>query len=154
MNLIEELSQDGRVTVRRAARRIRRETASSTGCSARSAARDNPALDMAIHVANELKKPVVVFLAPVPFYPRANLRHYRFLVEGIPDLAEELAARGVGFVLRTYPDHSLLKFCEEVRPAMVIGDENPLREPERWRVGWRPDSRAPLDRGCGRDRPH
>ena len=84
--------------------------------------------------ANELKKPVVVFLAPVPFYPRANLRHYRFLVEGIPDIAEELAARGVGFVLRAYPDHSLLKFCEEVRPAMVIGDENPMREPERWRV--------------------
>ena len=51
---------------------------------------DNPALDVAIHVANELKKPVVVFLAPVPFYPRANLRHYRFLAEGIPDIAEGL----------------------------------------------------------------
>ena len=51
-------------------------------------ATDNPALDVAIRVANELKKPVVVFLAPVPFYPRANLRHYRFLIEGIPDIAE------------------------------------------------------------------
>ena len=42
--------------------------------------------------------------------------------------------RGVGLVLRTYPDHSLLKFCREVRPAIVIGDENPMREPERWRA--------------------
>ena len=47
-------------------------------------------------VGNEVKKPVVVFFAPVPFYPRANLRHYCFLVGGIPDLAEDLEARGVG----------------------------------------------------------
>ena len=107
-------------------------------------ASDNPALDVAIQVGNELKKPVVVFLAPVPFYPRANLRHYRFLAEGIPDIAEELAARGVGLVLRTYPDHSLLKFCEEVRPAIVIGDENPMREPERWRVKVATRIRVPL----------
>jgi hypothetical protein len=34
-----------------------------------------------------LRKPVAVFLAPVPFYSNANLRHYRFLREGIPDIA-------------------------------------------------------------------
>ena len=126
------------------ARRTRRETAWCTGCSGRSAPTDNPALDAAIHVANELKKPVVVFLAPAPFYPHANLRHYHFLAEGIPDIAEELAERGVGFILRTYPDHSLLKFCGEVRPAMVVGDENPMREPEGWRVKVASRIRVPL----------
>src|ERR1700722_8008693 len=95
---------------------------------------DNPALDVAVELGNELSKPVVAFLAPVPFYPHANLRHYRFLASGIPDIAEELSKRNVGFVLRTYPDHSLIKFCERVRPAIVIGDENPLREAEHWRV--------------------
>ncbi|HKC70784.1 MAG TPA: deoxyribodipyrimidine photo-lyase, partial [Terriglobales bacterium] len=34
--------------------------------------RDNPALDAAVHAANALAKPVVVFFAPVPFYPHAN----------------------------------------------------------------------------------
>jgi deoxyribodipyrimidine photo-lyase len=96
-------------------------------------AMDNPALDVAVQVANQLGKPVVVFFAPVPFYPHANLRHYAFLAEGIPDIAEDLARRRVGFLLRTYPDHNLLKFCKEVRAAIVIGDENPLREPEQWR---------------------
>jgi deoxyribodipyrimidine photo-lyase len=94
---------------------------------------DNPALDVAVEAANALGKPIVAYFAPVPFYPNANLRAYSFLVEGIPDIATTLEKRNVGFVLRRYPDHSLLKFCEEVKPALVIGDENPMREPEHWR---------------------
>jgi deoxyribodipyrimidine photo-lyase len=94
---------------------------------------DNAALDVAVRLGNEVGKPVVVFFAPVPFYPGANQRNLRFLAEGVPDIAEGLARRGVGFCFRTYPEHSLLKFCEQVRPAMVLGDENPLREPEDWR---------------------
>jgi deoxyribodipyrimidine photo-lyase len=94
---------------------------------------DNPALDVAVEAANALGKPVVAFFAPVPFYPNANLRAYRFLVEGIPDIASALEKRGIGFVLRRHPDHSLLKFCDEVRAALVVGDENPMREPEHWR---------------------
>ncbi len=94
---------------------------------------DNPALEVAVQTANELGKPCVVFFAPVPFYPHANLRHYQFLGQGIPSIANGLKKRGIGFVLRRYPDHHLLKFCEQVRPALVVGDENPMREPEHWR---------------------
>src|SRR5262249_25461629 len=28
---------------------------------------------------------------------------------------------------------SLLRFCDEVKPALVVGDENPMHEPEHWR---------------------
>ena len=105
---------------------------------------DNPALDVAVELGNELGKPVVAFLAPVPFYPHANLRHYRFLASGIPDIEEGLSKRNVGFVLRTYPDHSLIKFCEQVRSAIVIGDENFLRETEYWRVRAAQDLKVPL----------
>jgi deoxyribodipyrimidine photo-lyase len=94
---------------------------------------DNPALEVAVQAANLIRKPCVVFFAPVPFHPHANLRHYRFLNQGISTIAEGLKKRGIGFVLRKYPDHHLLKFCEQVRPAMVVGDENPMREPEHWR---------------------
>jgi len=95
---------------------------------------DNPALEVAVKAANLLDKPCVVFLAPVPFYPHANLRHYRFLNQGISGIARRLAERGVGFVLRRFPHHHLLKFCDEVKPALVVGDENPMREPESWRA--------------------
>jgi deoxyribodipyrimidine photo-lyase len=94
---------------------------------------DNAALNIAVDTANVIGKPIVVFFAPVPFYPHANLRHYRFLNQAIPEIAAELARKNIGFVLRRFPDHSLLRFCEEVRPALVIGDENPLREPGSWR---------------------
>ncbi|MHA4875408.1 hypothetical protein, partial [Enterococcus faecium] len=63
----------------------------------------------------------------------ANARHYAFLAQGIADTAEGLAKRNVGLVLRRFPDHSLVQFCEEVQPAIVIGDENPIRLAAGWR---------------------
>ena len=94
---------------------------------------DNPALDLAVRIGNELGKPVVAFLGVAPRRPYANLRHYQFLIEGLADLAAGLRERNVGFVLRSWPEHSLPRVCEELHPAVVVGDENPLREPERWR---------------------
>lgn len=94
---------------------------------------DNPALNVAVDAANALSKPLVVFFAPVPFYPHANLRHYRFLNQAIPGIASGLTRKNIGLVLRRFPNHSLLRFCEEMRPALVIGDENPMRELESWR---------------------
>ena len=96
-------------------------------------AADNPALDVAIEAGNALKTPVVVFFGLHAFVERANLRHYRFLVEGLPELAEGLARRGVGFVLRRSPDHALLRFLTGVKPALVVGDESPLRQADGWR---------------------
>ncbi len=95
---------------------------------------DNPALDCAIDVANELGLPVVTFFSAISNFPRANLRHYAFLNQGLHDVEEDLAERGVGFVIRRPPDNSLEKFAHEVGSAIVIGDENPMREPERWRT--------------------
>ena len=133
MDELERITNDARVTVRRGGSPDPDGTCVVYWMQRTQRGVDNPALDVAVEAANVLGKPVVVFFAPVPFYPRANLRHYRFLTDGIPDIAESLADRNIGFVLRRFPEHSLLKFCAEVRSAMVVGDENPMREPERWR---------------------
>ena len=133
MDALQQLSGDARVTVRRDGPVDPDGTCVVYWMQRAQRGVDNPALDVAVQAANALGKPVVVFFAPVPYYPHANLRHYRFLTEGIPDIAEALKERNIGFVLRRFPDHSLLKFCDEVRPSLVVGDENPMREPEAWR---------------------
>jgi len=107
-------------------------------------ATDNPALDVAIEAANTLALPVVVFFGLTPAYPRATLRHYRFMAEGFEDIAADLRTRRVGFVLRRHPNHDLARFCDAIRPALVVGDENPLRDPERWRADYAARLRVPF----------
>ena len=133
MDQLEQLANDARVNVRRKGPPDPYGRCVVYWMQRSQRALDNPALEMAVQVANALHKPCVVFLAPIPFYSLANVRHFAFLQQGIPAIARELEKRGIGFVLRRYPDHHLLKFCEEVRPCLVIGDENPVREPRKWR---------------------
>ena len=133
MNKLEQLASNPRITVRRPGAPDPSGKVVVYWMQRAQRALDNPALDVAVGVANTLRQPVVIFFAPVPFYPHANLRHYAFLAQGIPDIAARARKRGIGFVLRHYPDHRLTKFCDEVKASIVIGDENPLREPDHWR---------------------
>lgn len=94
----------------------------------------NPALNIAIEAGNVLRKPVAVFFQVMPRSPRANLRHYEFMRQGLVELKGALGKRGVAFVPGRYPEQSLLGFCSTIRPCLVIGDENPLREAERSRA--------------------
>ena len=144
MTDLSKLAEDPRITVRRPGPPSAEGTCVVYWMQRAQRALDNPALDVAVNAANELSKPVVAFLAPVPFYPHANFRHYRFLSEGIPDIADSLLKRNIGFVLRRFPEFSLLRFCDEVNAALVIGDENPLREPEAWRRKAAKKLRVPL----------
>jgi deoxyribodipyrimidine photo-lyase len=106
--------------------------------------RDNHALNMAIAVGSALELPVVAYFAGIKNFPHANLRHYAFLNQGLPDVEEDCAERGVGFVMRRAPHEDHLKFFADVDAAMVIGDENPMREPERWRVRIAKELKAPF----------
>jgi deoxyribodipyrimidine photo-lyase len=144
MDTLKKLMENPRVTVRRGGAAHPEGSCVVYWMQRAQRALDNPALDVAVEAANALGKPAVVFFAPVPYYPHGNLRHYHFLCEGIPDIAADCHARNVGFVLRRHPDHSLLRFCEEVQPSLVVGDENPLREPRSWREKAAARLRVPL----------
>lgn len=94
---------------------------------------DNPALELAIAVANALQVPIAVFFAPRADYPDANARHYLFLMQGVAQIAKAVTDRNALFVFRQPPDTSLARFVAEVGAQLVIGDENPLRGPAQWR---------------------
>ncbi len=104
---------------------------------------DNHALNLAVAVANELELPVLVYFAGISNFPHANLRHYVFLQEGLRDVEEDLAQRNISFVMRRAPHESHERLLHDAGAAICIGDENPMRVPESWRV----ELAAKLDRG-------
>jgi deoxyribodipyrimidine photo-lyase len=135
-NMSENLrcfADDPRVLVRRGGEPRRDGRAVVYWMQRAQRALDNPALELAIKVANELGLPVVVFFSVIPNYPNANLRHYHFMQQGLRDVAADLTERGIRFVVRCWPQNTLDELLTDVDAALVIGDENPCREPERWR---------------------
>lgn len=128
------LSQNPRITVRRGGA-LRPEGRSIVYWMQRAQrALDNPALDTAIEIGNQLGLPVIAYFAAISNFPHASLRHYVFLNQGLVDTEADMAERNVTFIVRRPPEQALEPLLEDVQAAMVIGDENPCREPERWRT--------------------
>ncbi len=130
MTSIESLAQDPRVTVRTKGNPNPRGRCVVYWMQRSQRALDNHALNVAVKTANWLEKPLVVFFGLTAHAHHANYRHYAFMLRGLQDIASGLRRRKIGFVLRRSPDHGLLRFCSEVQPALLIGDENPMRQAE------------------------
>lgn len=47
---------------------------------------ENPALDVAVTLANQLELPLLVYQAIPERYPYASDRHHLFMLEGVRDL--------------------------------------------------------------------
>ena len=130
---LEELANDARVTVRRGGAPAKDGKCVVYWMQRAQRGYDNHALDVAIDMANALGLPLVAYFAGIANFPHANLRHYAFLNRGLVDVEENLAERGIAFVLRNAPHESHEKLLHDVGAAMLIGDENPLHAPEKWR---------------------
>jgi len=92
----------------------------------------NHALEYAIRRANGLGLPVIVGFGVMDGYPEANLRHYRFMIEGLHEVAATLHRRGVGFVLRHGdPPEVALELGADA--ALIVCDVGYLRHQKRWR---------------------
>src|ERR1700744_3155738 len=130
---LERWSTDTRVTVRRGGVAKRGGKCVVYWMQRAQRGVDNHAADLAVKVANLLGLPLVVYFAVISTFPDVNLRQYVFLNQGLPDIEADLAKRNISFVVRRAPSESPQRFLAEVDAAFLIGDENPMREPERWR---------------------
>ena len=93
----------------------------------------NPALEYAIEMANCDGLPVLVAFGLMDDYPDANLRHYRFMLEGLRDVAVALAERRIKFVMRHgAPNRVAAALAEEA--ALVVCDRGYLRHQKAWRA--------------------
>jgi len=106
---------------------------------------DNPALEHAVAIGNALKLPVVAVFGLTEHYPGAETRHYQFLIEGLVDARDALGAKGIPLVVRIgQPNEVASGLIREVRPALVVGDENPVRVAQGWRDQLAGEIQVPL----------
>ncbi|MCY2932850.1 MAG: deoxyribodipyrimidine photo-lyase [Planctomycetota bacterium] len=96
--------------------------------------RDNAALNHAIDQANRLNLPVLCLFGLYDKFPGAERRHFRFMVQGLIDVADDLAKKNIPFIVRIgSPTHVVSQILAETRPALLVSDENPLKGTRLWR---------------------
>lgn len=97
---------------------------------------ENPALDVALSLANARAVPLLVYHAVSERYPYASDRHHTFILQGARDVARELAARGIPYALHVErPQHrgAHLRALAEQAVA-VVTEDFPLDPLRAWTV--------------------
>ena len=93
--------------------------------------RFNHALDYATLRANERRMPLLVFFGLTDRFPRAMLRHYVFMLQGLAEVSAELADRGIQMlVLSGDPPAGVIALGQAA--SMVVVDKGYLRIQRTW----------------------
>ena len=93
----------------------------------------NHALEYAVQRANHHQLRLAVCFGIMDGYPEANLRHYRFMVQGLAEVAAALADRGIRFVLRHgHPADVAIELGRDA--AEVVCDRGYLNHQKQWRA--------------------
>jgi deoxyribodipyrimidine photo-lyase len=103
----------------------------------------NHALEHVIDLANSQDKPLIACFGLTEAYPQANLRHYRFLLEGLKEAQNALAERGVVLTIRIgSPPEIVSTLAKDAAVAVV--DAGYTRTLKRWRAEAAVMMRCPL----------
>lgn len=95
---------------------------------------ENPALDVALSLANARRVPLLVYHAVSERYPYASDRHHTFILEGARDVAHELGARSIPYALHVErPQHRGPHLRTLAAQAIaVVTEDFPLDPLLRW----------------------
>jgi len=92
----------------------------------------NPALEFSVERANDLARPVVVLFCLVDAFPEANLRHYRFMLEGLRETQKDLKQKGIQMtVFHGPPQEGVCALADQA--CLVVTDAGHLRVQRTWR---------------------
>jgi len=104
---------------------------------------ENPALRYAVERADRAHLPLIVYFGLWQAYPESNLRHFRFMLEGLADVARSLETLGIRFVLMTEPpDRGVVALAKNA--AVVVVDRGYLRLQRSWYRAVAERCRCPL----------
>lgn len=92
----------------------------------------NHALEYAIKRANDLNKPLLVFFGLYENYPNANYRHFKFLLEGLKEVKEELNKKNIKLIIeKSHPKELALKMAKI--SSLMVTDKNYLKHINIWK---------------------
>jgi len=91
----------------------------------------NLALAYAILKANKLNKPIIAFFGITFTYPKANLRHYQFMIEGLKEVNNSLEEIGVKtVVLKKSPEKGIVDLSKD--SCLIVADKGYLKTIKQW----------------------
>jgi deoxyribodipyrimidine photo-lyase len=91
----------------------------------------NLALAYAILKANKLNKPIIAFFGITFTYPKANLRHYQFMIEGLKEVNNSLEEIGVKtIVLKKSPEKGIVDLSKD--SCLIVADKGYLKTIKQW----------------------
>ena len=140
MNHINELRESLPAALKERTRLIGREGVNSDGEFVlywmRTAIRsdENPALNAAVHFANRLGSPLLIYQGLSERYPFASDRHHTFILEAVRDVQRALAEKNIAHVLHVErPGHRgpHLRTLGQ-RAAVVVSEDMPTEPLRSW----------------------
>ena len=91
----------------------------------------NLALTYAILKANKLNKPIIAFFEITPTYPKANLRHYQFMLDGLKEVKNSLEKIGIKtIVLTKSPEKGIVDLAKD--SCLIVVDNGYVRAIKQW----------------------
>lgn len=96
-------------------------------------AQDNWGLLHAREEALQRQVPLAVVFCLAPTFLGATLRQFDFLLRGLEGSAQLLAQAGIHLIPRCgEPAQEMVRLCQELQPALVVTDFDPLRIKRQW----------------------
>ena len=91
----------------------------------------NFSLTYAILKANKLNKPLIAFFGITPAYPKANLRHYQFMLEGLKEVNDSLEEIGVKMIIQEKsPEKGVVDLAKD--SCLIVVDKGYLNIIKQW----------------------
>jgi len=92
----------------------------------------NHALEYAIEKSNKYKKPLIVYFGLTNNFPDANIRHYKFMLEGLKEVKDSLEKKGIKFLLmHTSPEKGVIELSKNA--CILVVDRGYLKIQRNWR---------------------
>jgi deoxyribodipyrimidine photo-lyase len=106
---------------------------------------NNWALLVAQQFASDHQRALCVAFCLVPEFLGATIRQYRFMIEGLKLVEQDLHERNIPFYLLVgSPEEEIPRFTEEIKASVLVSDFDPLRIKREWKDGVLEKTKVPL----------